>query len=258
MAVINYTNIAVSVGGSPVFANSASYSFSVPTEGVRALGQKNAIADIPNGPIEGTLNIDYIITATDPGNTIFQSITNNPGAYAGTSVSIGGQTFTNAYLTSHSLTAEANSIVNGSLSFTVYGPGGGEMTSSTAGSTTNSLIGHGTASTAVTNAISFEYNASVEYEPAYVLSSTENVGVTFISAQQTLDIRGFNLGKAITQCPTDAGTVNVNVGAVCGGSSSFTSPLTSVSIPGGKIVSSESSVSAGGFVEGSFQIVRNY
>ena len=253
MAVINYTNIAVSVGGSPVFANSASYSFSVPIEGVRSLGQKNAIANIPNGPVEGTLNIDYIITDTDPGNTIFQSITNNPGAYAGTSVSIGGQTFANAYLTSHSLTAEANSIVNGSLSFTVYDEGGGAMSSSTAEAVINSPIGHGTASAAVANATSFEYNASVEFEPAYILGSADNIGVTFRSAQQTLDIRGFNLGKAITQCPEDPGTVNVSIGAVCGGSN-----LVDISIVGGKIATSESSVSAGGFVEGSYQIVKNY
>jgi hypothetical protein len=253
MDVINYTNIAVKVGGSPVFANSASYSFSVPIEGVRALGQKNAIADIPNGPIEGTLNIDYIITAADPGYAIFQTIVGNPGAYAGTTVSIGGQTFTKAYLTSHSLTAEANSIVNGSLSFTVYGPGGGAMSAGGGGATTDNSVGHGTASSAaVSNATSFEYNASVEYEPAYVLGSAENVDVTFRSAQQTLDIRGFNLGRAITQCPESAGTVSVSVGAVCGGS------LASVSIPNGKIASSESSVSAGGFVEGSYQIVKNY
>jgi hypothetical protein len=254
MAVINYTNIDVNVGGSPVFANSASYSFSVPIEGVRALGQKNAIANIPNGPVEGTLNIDYIITTTDPGNTIFQSIVNNPGTYAGTSVSIGGQTFTNAYLTSHSLTAEANSIVNGSLSFTVYEEGGGTMSSSAAGVVIDSPIGHGTASSvAIANATSFEYNASVEFEPAYVLDSTENIGVTFRSAQQTLDIRGFNLGKAITQCPEDAGTVNVSIGAVCGGGN-----LVDISIAGGKIATSESSVSAGGFVEGSYQIIKNY
>lgn len=253
MAVINYTNIAVNVGGSGVFANSASYSFSVPIEGVRALGQKNAIADIPNGPIEGNLNIDYIITSADPGHAIFTSIVNNPGAYNGTSVSIGGQTFPNAYLTSHSLTAEANSIVNGSLSFTVYGTGGGPMVSSTAGTTTDAPIGHGTASAAITNATSFEYNASVEFEPVYVLGSAVNSGVTFRSAQQTLDIQGFNLGKAITQCPENAGTVNVSIGAVCGGGN-----LVNISIVSGKIGSSESSVSAGGFVEGSYQIVKNY
>lgn len=253
MAVINYTNIAVSVGQGSLFANSASFSFSVPIEGVRSLGQKNAIADIPNGPIEGTLNIEYIVTSSDPGDAIFQSIINNPGAYEGTSVSIGGKTFQKAFLTSHSLTAEANAIVNGSLSFTVFGEGGGEMVQSSPGSASNISIGHGTASTAITNATSFEYNASVEWEPIYVLSSADNVGVTFRSAQQTLDIRGFNLGRAITKCPGTEPNVNVSIGAVCGGGS-----LVNIGITNGKVASSESSVSAGGYVEGSFQIVKNY
>jgi hypothetical protein len=253
MAVINYTNVAVSVGSTPIFANSASYSFSVPIEGIRALGQRNAIADIPNGPIEGTLNIEYIVTSADPGDTIFQALISNPGAYQGTSVSIGGKTFQKAFLTSHSLTAEANAIVNGSLSFTVFGEGGGPMSESTAGTSSNISIGHGTASAAITNATSFEYNASVEWEPIYILNSADSIGVTFRSAQQTLDIRGFNLGKAITKCPEDAGAVNVSIGAVCGGGN-----LVNIGITNGKIASSESSVSAGGYVEGSYQIVKNY
>lgn len=254
MAVINYTNVAVNIGAGAIYANSASYSFSVPIEGIRSLGQKNAIADIPNGPIEGTLNIEYIVTSADPGDAIFQAIINNPGAYQGTTVSIGGQSFANAYLTSHSLTAEANAIVNGSLSFTVFGEGGGPMSESTAGTASNISIGHGTASSAaITNATSFEYNASIEWEPIYVLNSADSIGVTFRSAQQTLDIRGFNLGKAVTKCPEDTNTVNVSIGAVCGGGN-----LVNIGIQNGKIASSESSVTAGGYVEGSYQIIKNY
>lgn len=253
MAVINYTNVAVSVGQGTLYANSASYSFSVPIEGIRALGQRNAVADIPNGPIEGTLNIEYIVTSADPGDAIFQAIIANPGAYQGSSVSIGGNTFTKAYLTSHSLTAEANAVVNGSLSFTVFGEGGGPMTSSNAGTASNISIGHGTASAAITNATSFDYNASIEWEPIYVLNSADSIGVTFRSAQQTLDIRGFNLGKAITKCPEDAGAVNVSIGAVCGGGN-----LVNIGIQNGKVASSESSVTAGGYVEGSYQIIKNY
>jgi hypothetical protein len=251
--IINFTNIGVSiVGQGAIYANTASYSFSVPIEGVRSLGNRNAIADIPNGPIEGTLNIEYIVTSNDPGVSIFTSITNNPGGYQGSSVSIGGRTFANAYLTSHSLTAEANSIVNGSLSFTVFGEGGDNMISSNPGTVNNIPIGHGTASTAITNAISFDYNASIEWEPIYILGNANSQGVTFRSAQQTIDIRGFNAGRAIQRCPSDE-TVNVSIGAVCGGSS-----LVNLTIPNAKLTSSESTVSAGGFVEGSYQLIKSY
>jgi hypothetical protein len=254
MAIINYTNVAVSIAGQgTLYANSASYSFSVPIEGVRSLGQKNAIADIPNGPIEGTLNIEYIVTSSDPGYAIFQAVIANPGGHQGTGVSIGGTTFTNAYLTSHSLSAEANAIVNGSLSFTVFGEGGGGMTESVAGTANNINIGHGTASAAISNATSFEYNASIEWEPIYVLNSADSIGVTYRSAQQTLDIRGFNLGRAITKCPENEPNVNVNIGAICGGGN-----LVNIQIQNGKVASSESSVAAGGYVEGSYQIIKNY
>jgi hypothetical protein len=252
MAIINYTNVSVTVGGTPLFATSASYSFSVPIEGVRALGQKNAINEIPNGPIEGTLSIEYILTASDIGKSIFDAVIANPGAYQGTSVTIGGTSFPKGYLTSHSLSAEANSIVNGSLSFTVFGEGGGPMTEGTAGSANNVDIGHGTATTAITNAISFEYNASIEWEPIYILGSADAQGVTYRSAEQTINVRGFNAGKAITKCP-GSDNVNINIGAICTNTSLF-----SLSITNAKVQSSESSVSAGGYVEGSYELIKTY
>jgi hypothetical protein len=252
MAIINYTNVSVTVNNTPLYATSASYSFSVPIEGIRSLGQKNAINEIPNGPIEGTLNMEYILTTSDIGKSIFDSIINNPGAYLGTTVVIGGRSFTNAYLTSHSLTAEANSIVNGSLSFTVFGEGGGPMTEGVAGTASNVDIGHGTATTAITNAISFDYNASIEWEPIYILGSPDAQGVTYRSAQQTISVRGFNAGKAITKCP-GSDNVNISINAICTNSSVF-----SLSITNAKVQSSESSVSAGGYVEGSYELIKTY
>jgi hypothetical protein len=252
MALINYTNIGVTVDGTAMFANSASYSFQVPMEGVRTLGQKNAIATIPNGAVEGTLNIEYIISNADPGFNIFTSIINNPGAYRGTAVVIGGQNFAKAYLTSHSISAEANSIVNGSLSFTVFGPGGGPMSEGGGGSATNVPIGHGSASSSISQAIGFEYNASVEWEPVYILGSQESIGITFTSARQSITARGLNAGRAISQCP-ETETVSVSVGAICGGGGGV-----NASIQGGKLTSSESTVNAGGYVEGSFEIVKEF
>jgi hypothetical protein len=252
MAVINFTNIDVSVGGEKLYATNASYSFSVPVEGVRSLGQKNAINTIPNGPIEGTLNIDYIITNNDPGKSIFDEIVQDPGGYEGSEVEIGGQNFNKAYLTSHTVSAEANSIVNGSLSFSVFGPGGGAMSEGGGGTDQDISIGHGVATTVVTDAISFEYNATVEFEPVYILGSAEVEGVTFRSAQQVINIRGFNIGKAIEACPGED-SVNISIGAICAGGG-----LANFSIQNAKVQSSESSVSAGGFVEGSYELIKTY
>lgn len=254
MAIVNYTNVAVSIAGQgSLYTNSASYSFQVPIQGVKSLGQKNAIADIPNGPVEGTLNIEYIVTSNDPGKSIFESIINNPGNYQGNNVTIGGQNFPKAYLNSHSLSAEANSVVNGSLSFSIFNEGGGQMSSSNPIINNNINIGHGAASAVVSNATSFDYNATVEWEPVYLLNNSNITGVIFRSAQQTLNIRGLNIGRAIQKCPDSEGIVNINIGAICNAN-----PLVSISITGAKVQSSESTVTAGGFVEGSYELIKNY
>jgi|688.fasta_scaffold04618_3 hypothetical protein len=252
-SIINYQNIAVSVGGTPLFANSASFSFDAPIEAIRSLGQQNAIADIINGPIEGTLNIDYIITnGSHPGKTISESII--AGTYAPVSVEIGGRTFSSSYLSSYSLSAEPNSIINASLSFNIYGPlNFVGMISSAAGTSTSNTIAHGANSNVatITNAINFEYSFGVEWEPIYVLSSGTPTAVVFRSAEETLNINGPNLGSTVVQCQTSA-TATVNIGALCG------SNLFSITMSNAKIQNSESSVDAGGFVQGSYTLIKNY
>jgi hypothetical protein len=254
MAIINYTNIAVNIAGySSLYVSNANFSFRVPMEPIRSLGAKKSINDIANGPVEGNLNIEYIITSNDPGKAIFESIINNPQNYQGNSVTIGGKTFPNAYLNSHTLSAEPNSIVNGSLSFTVFGEGGGQMTPSNPEFNNNVSVAHGAASTIVSNAISFDYTATVDWEPIYILNSSNVNEIIFRGAQQVLNIRGLNLGKAIKTCPDVEGIVNINIGAICEPSS-----LVNIMITGAKIQSSESTISAGGFVEGSYELVKNY
>jgi hypothetical protein len=252
-SIINYQNIAVSVAGSALFANSASFSFDAPIEAVRSLGQLNAIADIVNGPIEGNLNIDYIISSSShPGKTISEAII--AGTYSPISVSIGGRTFPSGFLSSYTLSAEPNSIINASLSFNVYGPlTFAGMQSSSAGTSTTNTIAHGANSNVATvaNAISFEYSFGVEWEPIYVLNSSLPTAVVFRSAEETLNISGPNIGSTVVQCPTPT-TATANIGALCG------SNLFSITMSDAKIQSSESSVDAGGFVEGNFVLVKNY
>jgi hypothetical protein len=254
MPVINYQNVAVSVGGSALFANSASFSFEKPIEPIRSLGQRLAIAEVPNGAVQGTVNIEYAVS-NNIGKQIFDSIIGNSSQYRGTTISIGGRTFT-GYLSSHNVTAEVNSVVNASISFTVFGelPNGG-IGSSTPGSSQNVPIGHGSnTSIGIADAIGFEYSCSVEWEPVYLLGVPLSTApqVLFRSAQETMQLRGHNLGSAVTNCGGDANTVNASVGANCGGS------VMTIGITNGKILNSETSVSAGGFVEGSYTIVKNY
>lgn len=254
MSVINYQNVSVSVGGSALFANSASFSFEKPLEPVRSLGQRLSIADLPNGAVQGTISIDYAVS-NNIGKTIFDSITANSSSYAGTPIVIGGRSF-NGYLTSHSMTAEVNSIVNASISFNVYTElSTAGLNSSAAGNVTNATVGHGSnTSIGIANAIGFEYSCSVDWEPVYLLGVPLSTPpqVVFRGAQETMQLRGHNLGSAVTNCGGNNETVNASVGANCGGQ------ILSIGIAGGKISNSETSVSAGGFVEGSYSIIKNY
>lgn len=248
----SYQNVNVSIGGNTVYATSASVSFQVPLEGVRALGNAKAIATIPTGPVQGTLDISFLVTS-DPIGSIFTSITNAPTAYAGTSVNIGGRAYSKAYLTSYSLNGEANSIINGSASFTVFGPGGEAFTQASPGNNLTESIGHGSAtSIPVTNGVGFDYSANIEWQPFYTLGSSLVNSVIFSSASQTLTLRGNNIGKNVTQCPVKE-NVSFNIGAICVGGN-----LATVSITDGKLQSSESSVQAGGLVEGNYVITKNF
>ena len=228
-----YQNVNARINSATVFATSASVSFQVPLEGVRALGSKKAIATIPNGPAQGTLDISFVVT-NDPIGSIFNSITNTTSTYNGTTVSIGGLTYTNAYLTSHSLNGEANSIINGSASFTVFGPGGGAFSEGSAGLTETESIGHGSATTIpVTNGVGFDYSANIEWQPLYTLGTSVVNSVIFSSASQTLTLRGNNIGRLVTEC---AGKENVSfsIGSICGGAGN----LATVSIQNWRLQSS--------------------
>lgn len=249
---LSYQNVNITVGGSSLFATNGSVSFQVPIEAVRALGNSKAIASIPNGPAQGTLSISYIVTNSDPIGTIFNNIVTSPTSYNGTSVNIGGLSYT-AYLNSHSLNGDANSIINGSASFTVFNAGGGSFTQSSPSNNQTENIGHGSATTlSITEAVGFDYSASIDWQPLYVLGTSTVSAVIFSNASQTLTLRGNNIGRYVSQCPSKE-TVNVNIGAICVGGS-----LTTVTITDGKLQSSESSVQAGGFVESNYVITKNY
>jgi hypothetical protein len=267
MPLLNYQDVGVSinhnnVGTTYLQANNASISFSVPIEPVRALGQKNSIAEIPSGPPEGSIQIDYIVIGSDPGRSIFESYVNlaNTPSNIRTSITIGGRTFPSGYLTSYSISAEPNSIINASLSFNVYGEFNfNELVSSQNPAIPSPSIAHGSktsiteGSTVLTDAIGFDYSASIDWTPIFVLNNPNAILVNYGGAQETLAVRGNNIAKAVTACPGSADTVNVNIRSICAGASIATITMTNA-----KVQDSELTVQAGGFVEGTYTLLKTY
>jgi hypothetical protein len=250
--IINYQDVNVKINSNIIYATSASFSFEAPIETLRALGSRNAINDVFSGPVQGTLNIDYVVTSNnDPGKTIFENIIN--GDYTATNVEIGGRSF-NAFLISHSLNAEPNSIIEGSLEFNVYNilNYDGMIASFSNNATTTNLVGHGAGSNiGINDVINFDYNASIEWEPFYKLSAPTPEGVKYRNASQKLTLSGPNLGRQVTQCQ-NSNLTTISIKSICGNS------LFDITILDPLIENSESNVQADGFVEGSFTLVKNY
>jgi hypothetical protein len=250
--IINYQDVNVKINNSLVYATSASVSFEAQINTIRALGARNAFDDVFSGPVQGTLNIDYIVTnSNDPGKTIFENIIN--GNYTPTLIEIGGRNF-NGYLTNHSLNAEPNSVIDGSLEFNVYDQltNNGLISSSENTSSTVNLVGHGAGSNiGINDVINFDYVASVEWETFYKLSASTPVGVKYQNASQRLTLNGPNLGRQVTQCK-NTNLTTISIKSICGNS------LFDITIPDPLVESSESNIQAGGFVEGSFVLIKNY
>jgi hypothetical protein len=257
MANFTAQGTQVSIGGTPIFARSASANTSISLEAVRVLGKTASQGVAPSGPQETTVNIEYYIQSSDPGKNIVDTIISNPSAYNGTSISIGSATITKAFLTSLSISAEPEGLVTASASFVCYEPGINlniGSFQSPGGSAQNLEFAHGAGSSAgISNPIGFSYEASFEWEPVLIMGSAgtpDQGGYIFNGGTETLSVRGAGAGGQVTYCPTTR-TATANARSICGGSSVNYSVA-------GVITSSEISASVGGFAEGGFTVVKQY
>jgi hypothetical protein len=248
---LNDQNVRVVVNGTELYVTNINYSFKNSFEKFQNLGDLKVLDQLSNGPIEGTINIDYIVTGNDVGVSLFEYILlgNN---YGYTSITIGNKTFSESYLNSHKLNAQINSVINGSLSFTVFNNNSGPLTTQTYTASSTSSPAHASQSSiGITNSISFDYSATVEWEPVYIVGNLNAQNAIFKGAQQSLDIKGYNLAPIISKCESKQ-TVNISLATACGGS------LTNFYITDAKVQNSETSLKAGGYVEGSYSIIKMY
>lgn len=260
MANFTAQGTQVSIGGTPIFARSASANTSISLEAVRVLGKTASQGVAPSGPQETTVNIEYYIQSSDPGKNIVDTIISNPSAYNGTSISIGSATITKAFLTSLSISAEPEGLVTASASFVCYEPGINlniGSFQSPGGSAQNLQFAHGAGSTinsaGINNPIGFSYEASFEWEPVLIMGSAgtpDAGGYIFNGGTETLSVRGAGAGGQITYCPTTR-TASAIARSVCG-NNSITYTVDGV------LTSAEINASVGGFAEGGYTVVKQY
>jgi len=247
--------VTVSFGGGTVYARSASANSTMSVEGVRVLGKALSQGTVPSGPMETTANIEYYIQQGDPGWAIVQTIMNNPTAYQGSTVKIGGASISKAYLTSYSLTAEPEGLVSASVSFVSYekqqtlvigtaSAGGGQPG--------NLAFAHGQGSSAGGgNSVGFSAEASFEWEPLLLMGAQGQPQTQYLfnGGSVSLTVRSAGGGGNVSYCLTN-GQASATANAVCAGGGGATYSLS------GPITSAEVSAEVGGFAEGGFTVTR--
>jgi hypothetical protein len=260
--MLNYTNISIQIGGASVYATQASFNMATPLEAVYAVGTVGKASVQPNGPIKGTFTADYHIADGDPGLSIFQGIVTNMGALVNPiTVSFGGQSYAKAYLTSHTANGQANQLATAKVSFDVYAEGnsvsaniGGGGGGGAAGGNSNIGFGHGAGSSAggagVTNANSFSYESSIQYDFVFKIGSITPQAVYVSRASEKLIVEGYDLAATVSMCGAN-GSASASVGGICGGGNANYSV-------NGQVMSAEGSVSAGQVGKGKVTVVKYY
>ena len=262
MSIIKYNDVVIGANGwgittTGISALNASINFSNNLQPLYAIGQANAVSVVPNGPIQGTASLSYYLTGADPLYTAFTYAAAGGNLTTPMTVGWGNVVLTGCYLKSYSASASQNQVAQASVEFGVYMTqwAGTAVTAGTAGTATNSPIGHG-ANTAVTydgaavsDSLSFNLQGTNSYEETYILGqSTPVFPLVRSSSVTSLTLVGYNLAKAITICGTDAtGVVTLN--DLCGGGAIQAYTVT------GKVGTSNLTVDAGGAVQGEVQII---
>jgi hypothetical protein len=258
--MLNYTNIPVTIAGTTVFATQANFTVTTSLEPVYALGTAGKVAQDPNGPIKGTFSVDYHIN-DDPLNKTFDDLTKQSALSAlvqPITVKLGDQEFKNAYLTSHGANGQANQLATAKASFDLYFDSTSQAISfgktGTAGSSSDTGLGHGASTTssltAITNATSFSYESTIQYDVIFKLGSILPAAVYISRASKKITVEGYEVSTNITMCG-DTANASASVNGLCSNSGTVT-----YTVDGGRIISAEGSVSAGQVGKGKATVVK--
>jgi hypothetical protein len=262
MSNFSAQNVKVSFNGD-VFATSVSIEQTKSTEAVRTLGNFLAQGQVPTGPVETTISIDYLLKdGADPFKKESDSIIADPLNYAkaGTAgLGIAGTAFSKVYLTSHSVTAEAEGLVNASVSFVNFAKDGPALPSQAAAVTSTAqsyAFGHGFSSTIAgqTNAVGFSYETSFEWEPVLLMGKQgepDSAGLLFNGGSQSLTVRGIGASKNVKFCPVKETATATAIALSCAGGGQ-----TVYTVKDGDITAGGFSAQTDGFQEGTFTVTK--
>ena len=204
---ISYKNVPITINGVDLFATNATLDQTQNVQALRSLGKSQVSTAVTEAP-QGTISADFYITAADVASTFAST-----GAVTGSTLfdcQVGGITVSDCLYTSFSVQADANALINGSISLDYYGSLAGVVSGAASAGTVEAA--HGAKSTPTGNVgfsaapFSFNYELSKEYAVNRVLGTTAVVqnDILFTSATETVTLDGDNLPRGIAPDPASS------------------------------------------------------
>lgn len=284
-----YYNCPVKLGladASPLYffvAQSASVEESIPMLPIRSLGVSNSINAVPENTIQGSVNINFLLSFGTAGTPALSSITPqniidytcinqvNPTLLDG---SIGDIQFHDAVVSSFSVNADAQSVVNCSLTLNYYKHT--EPMDDDGSSSANAFDGanlsyaHGANSTPSagsvslnTNLFSFSFQLSQSVNPIKILGDVDPESYLKTNGEITATFVGNNLPSGLaeagtTLCKDAVGAVSFTATDCDGTSTTIGVPQTSLGDDEAHIVSRSIEVSENNALNGTAVITQYF
>ncbi|MAH47583.1 hypothetical protein CMI37_17310 [Candidatus Pacearchaeota archaeon] len=251
MAFLRYEDVLLQVNGESMLATSASVGVGADTVPVRLIdGSLHRYA--PQGGIRGQLSFQHYLTGALPSFLNVTGVTED--TVAG---SLGGITFSNAYLTSSSFSVSPYSPVLVNSTFDIYGPLGGSITSNYDAELKRSEYSHGIRSFVnglggqINTTLSFNYSVKADRTPVYLIGDTLPDRVAKQEVEIHMALRGNSIGSQLETAGNEANLV-CNIFDING-----TAPLQKFNCSG-QITNQTLEVSAQGYLNGNISVTQAF
>jgi hypothetical protein len=211
---VKFKDCPISINGVTKHATSASIAESMEMEAVRSLGVSSSAGNWPSNKPRGTFSASYLMTDSD------LAVRNLTGVVP-VSGNVGGLSFVSGFLSSYSVGAEPNSLVEASVSFDFFqkieelgafpSPPSGVDYAHGSESYPSSVFFND-------NLFRFEYNISQSVTPYFYLGENSICAADLENGSVTVTLEGSGLGGSIEYpCPSTT-SVGLSLRDICGNS----------------------------------------
>ncbi len=211
---MQFQNCLISINNVRIMAERVSISESNKISASYSIGASSSIGHKQEGPFDGSIRIDYFIeTNNEPNYSIVTGLKVYQSNHNAVGIVIAGAYFS-GFLSSYSFNLSPNSLIPASVEYNYFSSRSGQFLNVDAGYTgyntsQGSGLAHYWTSIIVNNNITGEiieagYSFNVNWEPKYKIGKTFPYAVSFLSAEEKIEImseydgRIYPTGEALT------------------------------------------------------------